>query len=64
MAAYTKKVARQHTRRRLATIRKSLSECSRNWEDFDQSVVNEIETVIEATNDIEKEMDESIELDE
>jgi len=42
MAAWTKKVARQNTRRRLGTVRKSLGECMRHWEDLDQSVINEL----------------------
>lgn len=63
MASYTKKVARQHTRQRLSTIRNSLSECLNKWEDLDQQVVNEIETTMQAVEDIELEMNESIEMD-
>lgn len=64
MPEWTKKVARQHTRRRLTTVQKSLEECLRHWEDLDQSVVNEIEEAIGVLSDIEDEMTSSIEIEE
>jgi hypothetical protein len=60
MATYTKKMARQRTRQRLQSIRKSLGQCAYNWDDLDQVVVNEIEEAQKLCDDIEEAMDESV----
>lgn len=61
MAEYTRKVARQNTRRRLETIKKSLLVCIRHWEDQDQHIVNLIEDMLNDINELGEEMDASVE---
>lgn len=59
MPELTRKRARQYTRRRLETIKTSLEICAYYWEDLDQMVKDEIESVRGEVEDLHDMMNDS-----
>lgn len=64
MANWTKKRARQGSRRRLDRIEGSLLELAYNWGDLDQYVVDLVDAVVNQLNEIRESMDESVQEEE
>lgn len=60
MSEITPRVARQHCRRRVETIRKSVIKMIDWWADQDQSVVDELEAAYRLMEDIENVMDDAV----
>ncbi|MDZ7831662.1 MAG: hypothetical protein U5L07_07905 [Desulfobacterales bacterium] len=60
MSEWTKKRARQGSRRRLDKIEKSFEELAYNWGDLDQYVIDKVDEIITAIDDLRGIMDESV----